>query len=949
MESLTLTPEPFALTSPFGGSAQRTRVMVFAMNLDLQSGESVSAVSADAEDAAHRHYPLTVESIRPVPSYEWLSAVVLRLNDDLGDVGDVLVGLSYQTLASNRVRIAISHVGGGPADDVGATPTPGLQYTISGRVIGSGHGLNGYDVSLSGPQSATRKSDANGFFSFKVNRIGQYTLTAAANEYYFFTPQIFAGVGQDQTVDVPGTLRNYTVSGWVQLGPNLDPGQVLSITGSQTTSVTTDANGYYQISLPAGGNYVITTSQTYYTFSPASHIVTDLTSDQINRFFVGARQVYSIEGHVRNRAGNALSGMSLDLAGAPELRTSITDSAGRYQFDLEAGYNYSITPRSTSIYLFQPHDFIDLRGNQVFDFIGLRRLQLQGTVRDNAGNSLIGVRVTSTGTDNNSTTTAADGSYSLPATETGNYSLTPSIGQDWYSFSPATGQLTNIQSSQVTDFVGTLAPVPTTPNVLEYDGNPETVDYGNFWQEGTNLGHFYWEFWAMPGPDAGATYVLSDGYGGAHALLFGVGSFNTSEPARYELLGDIFDGVKFDNYFGSDVGPAIGEWAHIAVGWDGENIITYYNGVPVGKTPFHGPRRTPGPGGGGGRLLIGGSDHSNFQGRIAQVRGFEDANPRETSPGGVESSFAPQTVFGLGGSLLSYYFRSGSRVADLSHGYNGTAHEGIPRGTTAGILFDCGGCPPPRFVVDPTAPNFSTGAPPQPVGVPTPPSPPDQALVFDSFSRRNSTYVFGGNGGLGSTESGSTGPQLWQTNQTSGPQPFGVLNARAVLLANSTAVAWVPTGSPDGNVYVRVNRYKGRWGSGTQTGLSFRVADAANFFFAYTADSASGPQSKVLHVGYYQNGTRFDLVTDASIPATWSTLGVVTLSSGELDVYIDNSLVYQVNNPVLTTAAGAGLYNDSAGNALAYRWDNFTVFEHAAPGVAPSGLARRMPRNLRNH
>ena len=37
------------------------------------------------------------------------------------------------------------------------------------------------------------------------------------------------------------------------------------------------------------------------------------------------------------------------------------------------------------------------------------------------------------------------------------------------------------------------------------DGNPETVDYGNFWPEGTNLGHFYWEFWAMPGPDAGAS------------------------------------------------------------------------------------------------------------------------------------------------------------------------------------------------------------------------------------------------------------------------------------------------------------------------------------------------------------------------------------------------------------------------------------------------------------
>ena len=166
--------------------------------------------------------------------------------------------------------------------------------------------------------------------------------------------------------------------------------------------------------------------------------------------------------------------------------------------------------------------------------------------------------------------------------------------------------------------------------------------------------------------------MLSDGYGGAHALLFGVGSFNSSEVNRYELPGNIFDGVTFDQLLSAvTLVRAVGEWAHFAVGWDGQNIITYYNGVPVGKTPFSGPRRTPGPGGGGGRLLIGGSDHSNFDGRIAQVRGYEDTNPREGLPGGVEASFAPQTVFGLGGNLLSYYFRSAPSVADLSPGYHG--------------------------------------------------------------------------------------------------------------------------------------------------------------------------------------------------------------------------------------------------------------------------------------
>jgi len=43
--------------------------------------------------------------------------------------------------------------------------------------------------------------------------------------------------------------------------------------------------------------------------------------------------------------------------------------------------------------------------------------------------------------------------------------------------------------------------------------------------------------------------MLSDGYGGAHALLFGVASFNSSEPNRYILLGNIYDGVRPENLF----------------------------------------------------------------------------------------------------------------------------------------------------------------------------------------------------------------------------------------------------------------------------------------------------------------------------------------------------------------------------------------------------------------
>jgi hypothetical protein len=128
VESSTLLAEPFALNAPVAFSQDnRTRVMLFASNLNLFVGETAAAVTAEAEDENHLHYPLTVEYVGSVPDLSWVSAVIVRLNDNLGDVGDVLVGITLHGATSNRVRIGIGHVGGGPPDDVPPPqPTPDL-------------------------------------------------------------------------------------------------------------------------------------------------------------------------------------------------------------------------------------------------------------------------------------------------------------------------------------------------------------------------------------------------------------------------------------------------------------------------------------------------------------------------------------------------------------------------------------------------------------------------------------------------------------------------------------------------------------------------------------------------------------------------------------------------------------------------------------------------------
>jgi uncharacterized protein GlcG (DUF336 family) len=141
VDSITNKREPFSVVPPVSFSSDKcTRVMLFAGNLRLQSGEDIAVVTADAEDESHHIYPLKVEYVGPVPDQDWATAVVVRLNEQLGDVGDVLMRIYYLGVASNRVRVGIGHTGGGPPDDPGAQPTPGpirIEFPINPITAGT--------------------------------------------------------------------------------------------------------------------------------------------------------------------------------------------------------------------------------------------------------------------------------------------------------------------------------------------------------------------------------------------------------------------------------------------------------------------------------------------------------------------------------------------------------------------------------------------------------------------------------------------------------------------------------------------------------------------------------------------------------------------------------------------------------------------------------------------
>jgi hypothetical protein len=794
-------------------------------------------------------------------------------------------------------------------------------YNISGVVKNGSSVLSGVTLKLTSPvpagftaQTITTDTDSYSFNNLPAGRT--YILTPSKVNYTFAPASyIFTDLKSDQTLrDFRAKFKSYSIDGQVRIGTDALSGVEMRLTcqtpsGFTSRGAVTDSTGVYSFAdVPVGCDYTVTPSKKGHIFTPFNKVIASLNSNQAAVDFTATpAESHTIKGVVKAGA-DALGGVLVQISGA-RTGTTVTNELGRYEFDsLPANGDYTVT-LSKENYSFTPESrtYTALGENQPSqDFAAaLKTFTISGNT------TVGGATVNLSGSATATATTDSSGNYSFAyLTPGGDYSVTPS--KELYGFSPSSQSFTGLSGNQKADFM--IADSP--PHALEFNGAAQQVDYGTFWLPDVDLGHFFWEFWAMPSEGAGSRYLVSDGYGGTHAILFGFYGY----LHNYLMGGNIFDGTS-TTIFGSDEGPAPNEWGHYAVGWDGDTIIIYYNGVPVGKKLWKGPRRTYGPLGGAGKIYVGGSTHQNFIGRIAQVRAYEGRNPLEDNPG-IDlqfSAFTPQTIFNnadpfwQNSSLLSSFIRPSRPVVDQS----GNNLVGVIRGA-----------PLPRFVVDPTAPTANPlGSPVMPVeNVLTPLSVPDGARIFDSFSRRNATYAFDGSGGLGSTEAGTAGPQVWQySNPSDQRAPFGILSGRAVILSNNIHAAWVPTGIDSANIEVSVDRRPGVWGTGISTGLVFRWRDPQNFFFAYTTGGAAERQK--LYVSYYADGTMRNLIDGVAMPESWTTLRVVTLREGRIKIYADSTVIRSIRTTLLAGETNVGLWNRGYGQALANRWDNFTVLE----------------------
>jgi hypothetical protein len=234
--------------------------------------------------------------------------------------------------------------------------------------------MNGVSISLSGSQTSTTTSDANGNYSFTNLPAGSnYTVVPTLNHFSFAPVNLnFNDLSSDQQASFQGTLNKHSISGKItDSGGTPLSGVSMSLTGSQTSTATSDANGNYSFAnLPAGGDYMVVPALTHFQFTPVSRNFTDLSSDQ-QTSFQGTLNKHSISGKLTDSSGTPMSGVSISLSGSV-VSTATTDATGNYSFaNLPAGGSYSVVPVSSEFFYTPVNlSFSDLSSNQLASFVG---------------------------------------------------------------------------------------------------------------------------------------------------------------------------------------------------------------------------------------------------------------------------------------------------------------------------------------------------------------------------------------------------------------------------------------------------------------------------------------------------------------------------------------------------------------------------------------------------
>ena len=261
---------------------------------------------------------------------------------------------------------------------------------------------------------------------------------------------------------VAGVVTNQ--AGAPEAGVRVEAGGLFAIT---------DAQGMYQITGLAAGNYTVEPSKDDRSFEPEQRAVT-VPPDAVAIDFT-AQLGYDISGAVVDGAGAPVAGATI----TDGLHVDVTGADGLWEFmDVPAG-TYTIIPSLAGMVFTPPTLGVTVEpgtGNSTGNvFVAeIETFDVTGTIRTLAGNRLAGIEVqardgaTTVGT----ATTNANGVYGIVGLEPGNYTMVPVAAA--YAFDPEDRQVEVATDVANIDFVAASIYNMTLPAGLRFIGVPVT-------------------------------------------------------------------------------------------------------------------------------------------------------------------------------------------------------------------------------------------------------------------------------------------------------------------------------------------------------------------------------------------------------------------------------------------------------------------------------------------
>src|SRR6185295_3704698 len=206
----------------------------------------------------------------------------------------------------------------------------------------AGQAMTGVEVLLASETESTGMTDSSGRIVFAAQPAGDSYTIVPTKDFYSFTPEsvVIGSLQADQTLAFSGALAtSYRLSGQLTANGQALSGATVILSGSQSRSRTTDANGNYSFNVVPAGSYTVTPMKTNYLISPTGKTFNNVAGNQVAKFQATLQSVPEFRAssyNVSEGAGTITVNVTRtgDTSSAAEFVYSATDGSAEQRADV---------------------------------------------------------------------------------------------------------------------------------------------------------------------------------------------------------------------------------------------------------------------------------------------------------------------------------------------------------------------------------------------------------------------------------------------------------------------------------------------------------------------------------------------------------------------------------------------------------------------------------------